>query len=101
MTEASDDEAVVISDCTARDPEVRVASVKFRVELFQTSATRVPKEVSVRLVLVQIEVARVVVETTVAPTTNDLSIFTRSPFGTLPQDIVEGHTPSGPADGIE
>ena len=60
------------------------------------SETSVPTEVRVLVALVHTEEARVVVETRVAPTTNVLSNLTRSPFGTFPQVICAGQTPSGP-----
>ncbi len=101
MVEAREVEAVRTSDCVASEPESRDAPVRVRVPYAQTSATSVPTEVSVLVALVQTDEARVVVETTVAPTTNVLSSFTKSPFGTLPHVICAGQTPSGPADGTE
>jgi hypothetical protein len=101
MVAASDEEAVRTSACVASEPESRDAPVRVRVPYAQTSATSVPTEVSVLVALVQTDEARVVVETIVAPTTNVLSSFTKSPFGTLPHVICVGQTPSGPVDGTE
>ena len=47
-TAAMDEEAVVISDCTAKEPEESVAAVSVRAAEDQTSDARVPKEESVR-----------------------------------------------------
>ena len=58
------------------------------------SDTSVPKDVRVRDALFQTALAIVVLATVVAPTLNDLSTFTKSPVGTLPQDINADHTPS-------
>jgi hypothetical protein len=101
IDEAKEVEADWMSESVAREPESRFEPVKVLVPLFQTSATKVPNEVSVLVVLVQIELAIVVVETIVAPTINVLSCLTKSPFTTLPHFIKAGQTPSGPTDGIE
>ena len=101
MVARSDVDAVRTSACVESEPESRDAPVRVRVPYAQTSATNVPTEVSVLVALVQTDEARVVVETIVAPTTNVLSSFTKSPFGTLPHAICAGQTPSGPADGTE
>jgi hypothetical protein len=96
-----DVDAFVTSDKVAKEPEVRDAPVNVRVPLAQTSATNVPNEVRVLVALFQIVLEIVVVDRFVAPTTNVLSTFTKSPLGTLPQVIVVGQTPSGPTDGTE
>ncbi len=85
----------------AREPVSSDAPVNVLLELLQISDTSVPIEVNVLDVLDHIELLNVVVDTIVAPTTKDLSTFTRSPVATLPHFICEGHTPSGPAVGIE
>ena len=95
-----DVEALITSACVASDPELRDAPVRVLVVFVHTSATSVPNEVKVLEALDQTDDASVVVETTVAPTTNVLSIFTRS-TAAVPQDMVDGQTPSGPAPGIE
>jgi hypothetical protein len=96
----NEEEAVLTSPCVAREPEVRPAPVRVRVPLFQISDTSVPTEVSVRAAFDQTDVEIVDEETTVAPTVNVLSAFTRSPRGTLPHVIVAGQTPSGPIAGM-
>jgi hypothetical protein len=87
MVVTIEEEAALISDNVAKEPESREAPVSVRVVFDQISETNVPTEVSVLLALDQIDVARVVVDTTVSPTVNVLSNLTRSPDGTLPQDI--------------
>jgi hypothetical protein len=87
ITAASEVEAVKTSDCVANEPESNEAPVRVLTELFQISETRVPTEESVLVVLVQTELANVVVDTIVAPTIKVLSIFTKSPVGTLPHVI--------------
>jgi hypothetical protein len=47
MTAASEEDAVVTSDCTAREPLERPAPVRVRVPAVHTSAARVPNESSV------------------------------------------------------
>jgi hypothetical protein len=125
MMAASELEAVVIFERVANDPPLIVLSVRFlvandhtnasrldscfpvvpaavnvEVATFQTSAARLPKFVRVRPVTDHTELAIVLVETNVAPTTKVLFSFTRSPFETLPQVIWDGQTPSGPLSGI-
>lgn len=67
----SDDDAVVTSDWTARLPEERLAPVRVRVPLVQTSAASVPNPVSVRLpaahTFAGMEVMDDVIEVNVAP----------------------------------
>jgi hypothetical protein len=87
ITAASEVEAVETSDWVANEPELNEALVRVLTELFQISETRVPTEESVLVVLVQTELAIVVVDTIVAPTIKVLSIFTKSPVGTLPHVI--------------
>ncbi len=98
--EARDEEAVTTSESVANDPEVREAPVSVRVAPPHTSLTRDPNELNVLEVLFHTELARVLVETSVAPTTKDLSIFTRSPPGADPQAIWAGQVPSGPDEGM-
>jgi hypothetical protein len=74
-----------ISVKVANEPEFRDAPVKVRAPLFQTSETRLPNELRVRVALFQTDVAIVVVETIVEPTTKVLSNLTKSPPGAEPQ----------------
>jgi hypothetical protein len=97
---ASDVDAVKIFACVASEPESSVASESLRVPFDQTSETNVPNVVKERVAFDQTELAIVEVETIVAPTTNDLSTFTKSPLSTLPQVMAAGHTPSGPDEGM-
>ena len=98
---AKDVLAVVISASVASDPVSRVDAVSVLDELDQISDTKVPIDVSVLVALVHTELAIVVVDTRVAPTIKDLSTFTKSPVGTLPQVICVGQRPCGPAAGTE
>ena len=100
IDEATEVDADWTSESVAREPASRPAPVKVLVELFQTSATKFPKAVKVRVVLVQTELAIVDVDTIVAPTTKVLSCLTRSPFDTFPHFINAGQIPSGPEEGI-
>ncbi len=100
MVDAREVEAERTSESVAKEPESRDAPVNVRVVLLHTSETNVPKELSVLDVLDHIEFASVVVETSVAPTTNDLSNLTKSPLRTFPQAICVGQIPSGPIEGM-
>ena len=73
MVAARDDEAVKMSACVAKEPEVNPAPVSVLVPFAQTSETSVPNEVSERVAFCQTEVAMVEEETTISPTAKLLS----------------------------
>ncbi len=76
-----------MSDCVDKEPTSREAPVKVLVPFDHTSDTREPNEVRALVVLFHTDVAMVVVERTVAPTTKVLSSLTRSPLPIFPQVI--------------